>query len=80
MQSEGAPFDPPTRFADAVIALLDSARAGKIAVLTIHGVPDKEHPWVNTPPELFEQYLTYLKTNKFTVIPLRDLGKYLPAH
>jgi hypothetical protein len=53
------------------------AKAGKIVVLTIHGVPDAEHPWVNTPPELFRQYLQYLSDNHFKVISLRDVAKYV---
>jgi lysophospholipase L1-like esterase len=45
-------------------------------VLTIHGVPDYAHPSVTTPPDLFEEYLTYLRDNHYTVIALRDLAKY----
>lgn len=53
------------------------ARDGKIVVLTIHGVPDIEHPWVTTPPELFREYLEYLAANRFKVIALRDLSNYI---
>lgn len=53
------------------------AHDGKIVVLTIHGVPDMEHPWVNTTPELFKEYLQYLSENHFKVIALHDLGKYI---
>ena len=55
------------------------AHNGKIVVLTIHGVPDAEHPWVNTTPELFKEYLQYLSDNHFKVIAFRDLGKYINA-
>ncbi len=55
------------------------ARNGKIVVLTIHGVPDLEHPWVNTPPELFKEYLQYLSDQHFTVISLRELNNYINA-
>jgi hypothetical protein len=55
----------------------NEARDGKIVVLTIHGVPDIEHSWVNTPPELFREYLQYLNDHHFKVIALRDLGKYI---
>ncbi|HRI16849.1 MAG TPA: CehA/McbA family metallohydrolase [Verrucomicrobiota bacterium] len=54
----------------------DQARGGKIAVLQFHGVPDREHPWVNTRPERFEEYMAYLRTNAFRVIALRDLAQY----
>ncbi len=53
------------------------AKGGKILVLTIHGVPDEAHPWVNTPPELFEAYLKYLKDNHYKVIAMRDLKEYI---
>jgi len=53
------------------------ANSGKIVILTIHGVPDAEHPWVNTSPELFREYLQYLSENHFKVIALRDLKKYI---
>lgn len=56
---------------------LRKAKDGKITVLTIHGVPDIAHPWVNTSPELFEEYLKYLKDNHYTVIAMRDLAKYI---
>lgn len=55
----------------------NEARNGKIVVLTIHNVPDIEHPWVNTPPELFKEYLQYLSDNHFKVIALKDLNKYI---
>ncbi len=60
-----------------IMDALKEARDGKIVVLTIHGVPDAEHPWVNTTPELFREYLQYLKENHFTVVALRDLAKYV---
>ncbi|MGQ8338759.1 polysaccharide deacetylase family protein [Sunxiuqinia sp. A32] len=55
------------------------AKGGKIVVLTIHGVPDVEHPWVNTSPELFKEYMQYLSDNHYKVISLRDLKKYINA-
>ena len=51
------------------------AKEGKIAVMQFHGVPDTEHPWVNTDPKLFEACMAYLKEGGFTVVALRDLGK-----
>jgi peptidoglycan/xylan/chitin deacetylase (PgdA/CDA1 family) len=52
------------------------AKDGKIVVLQFHGVPDRVHPWVNTPPEMFRQYMDYLKENGFHVIAMRDLLPY----
>ncbi len=53
------------------------ARDGHIAVLQFHGVPDREHPWVNTPPERFREYLTWLKANGYRGIAVRDLQKWI---
>ena len=55
------------------------ARGGKIAVLQFHGVPDGEHPWVNTPREHFEEYMEWLHREGFKVIALRDLTRYVDA-
>lgn len=64
---------------EEILSSFEQARDGKIVILTIHGVPDIEHPWVNTPPELFEEYLQYLEDNDFTVISMRDLEDYIDA-
>src|SRR6185503_9842431 len=56
---------------------VNQARAGRIAVLQFHGVPDREHPWVHTRPERFQEYMQYLHTNSFKVIALRDLARYV---
>jgi len=60
-----------------ILKAFDQAKEGKIVILTIHGVPDIEHPWVNTPPQLFEAYLQYLAANNFTVISVKDLEDYI---
>jgi len=60
-----------------IMNAFDEAKNGNIVVITIHGVPDIEHPWVNTPPELFEEYLKYLSDNDFKVISLKDLIDYI---
>lgn len=58
----------------------DQARNGKIVVLTIHGVPDIAHPWVDTPQALFEEYMLYLFENDFTVLSMRDVAQYIDAN
>jgi len=40
-------------------------------------VPDNDHPWVHTPPALFEQYLTHLREEGCRVIAVRDLARYV---
>ncbi len=55
----------------------DQALDGRIAVLQFHGVPDRDHPWVHTDPRRFEEFMSYLKTNAFTVVALRDLARYV---
>lgn len=61
---------------DHVKAAVAQARDGRIAVLQFHGVPDGEHPWVNTPRERFEEYMLWLKETGCTVIALRDVERY----
>ncbi len=60
-----------------ILAGISQAKNGKIVVLTIHGVPDVEHPWVNTPIEIFKDYLNFLSKNNFKVISLKDLENYI---
>jgi len=60
-----------------VLAFIQQAKAGNIVVLTVHGVPDLPHPWVNTAPELFEDYLIYLKENNYKVVSMKGLLKYI---
>jgi len=55
---------------------IDQARDGKICVLTLHGVPDLDHPWVHTEQSDFDRYVQYLIDNRHTVIALRDLRDY----
>lgn len=62
---------------DQILAALQLAHAGRIVVLTVHGVPDSAHAWVTTPPALFEEYLKYLHDNHYKVIALRDLARYV---
>ena len=53
------------------------ARNGKVSVIQFHGVPDTAHDWVTTSRKQFEEYMHYLADNKFQVIALRDLAKYV---
>ncbi len=53
-------------------AAVDQADATHVPVLTFHGVPDKDHPWVSTTAETFTAYMNYLKEQNFRVIALRD--------
>ena len=62
---------------EEILAAFQQARDGRIVVLTVHGVPDTAHPWVDTPPALFAEYLRYLKEHDFTVLALRDLARYV---
>lgn len=62
---------------EEIMNALQLAKDGKVVVLTIHGVPDYEHPWVTTPPELFKEYLQFLHDHQYTVISLKDLGNYI---
>jgi len=60
-----------------ILDAFKEAKNGGIVILTFHGVPDLEHPWVDTPLELFKEYLQYLSDNNFKVIALRDLESYI---
>jgi len=62
---------------EKVLGFIQQAKNGNIVVLTIHGVPDLPHPWVTTPPALFEEYLQYLKENNYIVISMRTLMQYI---
>ena len=67
----------PTWTLEDLKLAVGQARDGKIAILQFHGVPDTAHAWVNTGKEQFESFLDYLAREKFTVIALRDLAKYV---
>jgi len=65
---------------DKVYRAIQSAKQGEVVILTIHGVPDIVHPWVNMPPELFRKYMDYLKKNNYTVWSLKTLYENLHVH
>ncbi len=62
---------------EMIMDAFKQAKEGKVVVMTIHGVPDVEHPWVTTPQKLFTEYVEYLAENDYKVIALRDLEKYI---
>jgi peptidoglycan-N-acetylglucosamine deacetylase len=62
---------------EEIFEALKKAKDGKVVVLTIHGVPDKEHPWVTTSPMLFLKYLNFLSKHQYHVISLKDLSLYI---
>jgi peptidoglycan/xylan/chitin deacetylase (PgdA/CDA1 family) len=53
------------------------ARDGRIPIFQFHGVPDREHPWVHTPPEKFAEYIEWLHAHGYRAIAVRDLGRYV---
>jgi peptidoglycan/xylan/chitin deacetylase (PgdA/CDA1 family) len=67
----------PTWGLDNLKAAVSQARGGRIAVLQFHGVPDTAHDWVSTKKEQFEAFLQYLADEKYTVIAMHDLAKYV---
>jgi hypothetical protein len=58
---------------------VSQAKDGKIAVLQFHGTPDTAHDWVTTSTKQFESYLRYLADNRFQVMALRDLSRYIDS-
>jgi peptidoglycan/xylan/chitin deacetylase (PgdA/CDA1 family) len=62
---------------DDFVRAVSQARQGRIAVLQFHGVPDTAHSWVNSSSEQFNAYMKYLAVNKFQVIAMRDLARYV---
>lgn len=59
------------------VAAVRQATEGRVVVLTFHGIPDVEHPWVTVEPELFKEMMAYLKRNEYQVIAMRDMKSYL---
>ena len=56
----------------------EQAKNGRIPVLLFHGVPDIEHPWVDTQQPLFVEHMQYLKRNGYRVISFKQLADYFP--
>ena len=62
---------------DDFLWALDQARDGRVCVLTFHGVPDLDHPWVHADPDFFAACVEHLAANGHRVIALRDLARYV---
>ena len=58
-------------------AALALPKKGHIVVLTFHGVPETEHPWVDTPRERFEEFMKHLYEHDYKVIAVRDLARFV---
>ena len=71
----GGGLEQGTSFEDFVTAM-KLARNGKIAVITLHGVPDY-YSHCSVDPKAFAKCMKYLHDNGYTVIALRDLAKYV---
>jgi peptidoglycan/xylan/chitin deacetylase (PgdA/CDA1 family) len=56
---------------------VEQARNRRIAVLQFHGVPDTAHDWVNSSKGQFEIYMNHLADNRYKVIAMRDLARYV---
>lgn len=63
---------------DRILDALRLATGGKIVVLLFHGAPDHRQETMNCSLSLFEEYLKYLTDNRYTVIAMRDLARYVP--
>jgi peptidoglycan/xylan/chitin deacetylase (PgdA/CDA1 family) len=57
--------------------VVSRARDGKIVVLQFHGVPDVAHPWVDTPPDQFREYMVWLHEHGFRTLAMRDLAEFV---
>lgn len=69
----------PDSTLDSFKAAVEKASDGQIAILTFHGVPDIQHPWVSTEPAKFEAYMQHLKEAGCKVVALRELNRYIPV-
>ena len=69
----------PETAADAFLARLEKRLHGHpgLQFRGARNVPDEAHPWVNTPPERFREYMGYLNENKYRVVALRDVERYI---
>jgi peptidoglycan/xylan/chitin deacetylase (PgdA/CDA1 family) len=59
------------------IQAVRQAKSGRPAILQYHGVPDTAHAWVSSNEDTFRACMKYLQLEKYTVITLRDLRKWV---
>lgn len=77
------PFETPsfTIMANTPLETFTNAAAratrGRISIFTFHGVPDIEHAAVGVDPARFAEMMDYLKDNRYTVIAMRDIARYV---
>jgi hypothetical protein len=53
---------------DDFLWAIGQAQGGKACVLTFHGVPDTNYPWVDTPAELFTRCMRHLHDHGYQVL------------
>lgn len=53
---------------------LSDQQDGQVVVFLFHGIPDTEHPWVNTPPDVFKGYMEYLHAHHYRVVAIKDMS------
>jgi len=46
---------------------------GENVIFTFHGIPDYNHPWVTTPPEVFLRMMDALQQTGLPVVSVKDL-------
>lgn len=56
---------------------LEQAKTDNVIVFCLHGVPDTDHPWVSTPPEVLAGYLKYLYEHHFRVLSMQSYLKMI---
>lgn len=52
---------------------LETRQPDEVIVYTFHGVPDFNHPWVDTPPVMFEKMMRHLHARGLRGVAMRDL-------
>jgi len=67
----------PTWTLGQFLQAVQQAQTGRPAILQYHGVPDTAHAWVSSTRETFEACMKYLHAEKYSVIALRDLRKWV---